>query len=242
MWDKPQLLTWLANLLTALALILFFYALVYLAVNSPLFPVRKIGVEGDLDHVTKKQLEYVIKNELKGTFFTLDLVKTRQAFEKLPWVRRVDVRRRWPDRLEVNIEEHQAIARWGSDALLNSHGEIFDAASNEALPVFEGPHGSEKQVLEGYVQFRQSLAATGRQPTRVWLSARRAWRIELDRQLIVEVGREDATERVRRFAAAYSDSLARLELAVDYVDLRYPNGFAVRMPDYKPAESKLNNG
>jgi cell division protein FtsQ len=92
------------------------------------------------------------------------------------------------------------------------------------------------------VQFRQSLAATGRQPTRVWLSARRAWRIELDRQLNVEVGREDATERVRRFAAAYPDSLARLELAVDYVDLRYPNGFAVRMPDYKPAESKLNNG
>jgi len=242
MWDKPQLLTWLANLLTALALILFFYALVYLAVNSPLFPVRKISVEGDLDHVTKKQLEYVIKNELKGTFFTLDLAKTRQAFEKLPWVRRVDVRRHWPDRLEVNIEEHQAIARWGNESLLNSHGETFDAASNDPLPVFEGPAGSEKQVLAGYREFREALAATGRHPTRVWLSARRAWRLELDRQLILEIGREDASERVRRFAAAYPDSLARLELAVDYVDLRYPNGFAVRMPDYKPAESKPNNG
>lgn len=242
MWDKPQLLTWLANLLTALALILFFYALVYLAVNSPLFPVRKIGVEGDLDHVTKKQLEYVIKNELKGTFFTLDLHKTRQAFEKLPWVRRVDVRRRWPDRLEVNIEEHQAIARWGSEALLNSHGETFDAASNDPLPIFEGPEGSEKQVLAGYREFREALAATKRQPTRVWLSARRAWRLELDRHLVLEIGREDAAERVRRFAAAYPDSLARLEIAVDYVDLRYPNGFAVRMPDYKPADSKPKNG
>lgn len=242
MWDKPQLLTWLANLLTALALILFFYAVVYLAVNSPLFPVRKIGVEGDLDHVTKKQLEYVIRNELKGTFFTLDLVKTRQAFEKLPWVRRVDVRRRWPDRLEVNIEEHQAVARWGTEALLNSHGETFDAASNDPLPVFEGPDGSEKQVLEGYQQFRQALAATGRQPTRVWLSARRAWRLELDRHLVLEIGREDAGQRVERFAAAYADSLARLGGNVDYVDLRYPNGFAVRLPEYRPVDSKPNNG
>ncbi|MBS1154253.1 MAG: cell division protein FtsQ [Proteobacteria bacterium] len=238
MWDKPQLLTWLANLLTALALLLLFYAVLFLVIHSPLFPVRRIAVEGDMSHVTREQLQYVVKNELKGTFFTLDLDKTRQAFEKLPWVRRVEVRRYWPDRLEVNIEEHQAVARWGTAALLNSYGERFDAASGDPLPVLEGPDGTEKQLVDGYRQFRDALAPLGKQPTHVWLSERRAWRLELDRQLTVEIGRDDGVDRLQRFVTAYPNSLARLEQPFEYVDLRYPNGFAVKLPGFNPGENK----
>lgn len=238
MWDKPQLLTWLANLLTGLALLLLFYAVLFLAVHSPLFPIRRIAVEGNLSHITQQQLQYVVKNELKGTFFTLDLDKTRHAFEKLPWIRRVEVRRYWPDRLEVNIEEHVAVARWGNSALLNSYGERFDAASSEPLPTLEGPEGTEKTLVEGYRQFREVLAPLGRQPTHVWLSDRRTWRLELDKLLTVEIGRDDTVERLRRFVTAYPNSLARLDQSFEYVDLRYPNGFAVRIPGFNPADNK----
>ncbi|WP_028455650.1 cell division protein FtsQ/DivIB [Chitinilyticum litopenaei] len=235
MWDKPQLLLWLANLLTALAVLLLFYSLLFLAVHSPLFPVKSIKVDGNLEHITRQQLQYVVKNELKGTFFTLNLDKTRQAFEKLPWVRKVEVRRRWPDRLEVNIEEHRAIARWGTVGLLNQYGERFDAASNDVLPVLEGPEGTEKEVVDGYLALNAALQPLGKKATHLWLSERRAWRIQLDKQLIVEVGRDNARERVQRFVAAYPHSLARLQQPFEYVDLRYPNGFAVRLPDFRPA-------
>lgn len=238
MWDKPQLLLWFANLLTALAVLLLFYSLLFLGVHSPLFPIRGIKVDGELSHVTREQLQYVIKNELKGTFFTLDLDKTRSAFEKLPWVRQVSVRRRWPDRLEVNIEEHKAFARWGNVSLLNTFGERFDAASNESLPVLEGPDGSERQMVDGYRQLQAVLSPLQRSATHLWLSPRRAWRLELDHQLIVEVGRDDAVARVQRFAEAYPNSLALIaeKHPFEYVDLRYPNGFAVRLPGYQPAE------
>ncbi|QZA77821.1 cell division protein FtsQ/DivIB [Deefgea tanakiae] len=239
MWNKPQLLMWFANLLTALALMLLFYSLLFLAVHSPLFPVRKIKVDGDLTHVTREQLQYVIKNELKGTFFTLDLDKTRQNFEKLPWVRQVEVRRRWPDRLEVNIEEHKAVARWGTAGLLNSHGEKFDAASGDHLPVLEGPDGTEKIMVEGFQRLKVALAPLGRTPTKLWLSERRAWRFELDKQLIVEVGRDDPVDRVTRFVKAYPSTLALLQQPFEYVDLRYPNGFAVRLPSYHPIEKPV---
>lgn len=234
MWDKPQLLMWFANLLTALASLLLFFAVIYLAVHSPLFPVRQIAIDGNLAYVTRQQLDYVTKNELQGTFFTLDLDKTRQAFEKLPWVRRVDVRRRWPDRLEVHIEEHRSLARWGTDSLLNTYGERFDAATSDPLPVLEGPDGTEKQVAEGYKQFASALAPVNKKPTHVWLSERRAWRMELDHKLIVEVGRDDALERVQRFVAAYPNSLGLLNRSFEYVDLRYPHGFAVQLPGYEP--------
>ncbi|MBE9608057.1 cell division protein FtsQ/DivIB [Chitinilyticum piscinae] len=234
MWDKPQLLLWLANLLTALAVLLLFYSLLFLAVHSPLFPVKRIKVDGNLAHITREQLDYVVKNELKGTFFTLNLDKTRQAFEKLPWVRKVEVRRRWPDKLEVNIEEHRAIARWGNTGLVNAYGERFDAASNDDLPVLEGPDGTEREMVDSLMNLAVELRGIERKPTHLWLSERRAWRVQLDKELIVEIGRDSPRERVARFVHAYPHSLARLQQPFAYVDLRYPNGFAVKLPDYRP--------
>jgi len=231
-WDKPQILLWLASLLNGLAVLLFLYAALLLLVHSPLFPVRQIRVEGSLSHVSKQQLQYIVKNELKGTFFTLDLNRTRQAFEKLPWVRQVSLRRRWPDRLDVNIEEHVALARWGTVGLLNTLGERFDAASNDVLPVLEGPDGSEVDVAKGYMSFKELLAPIDSKPSRVSLSARRAWQVELDKKLTVELGRDDAEQRLRKFVEAYPRTLAVLNRPFDYVDLRYPNGFAVRLPGY----------
>jgi cell division protein FtsQ len=230
MWDKPQVLNWLANLLIGLASLLFLYAALLLVVHSPLFPVRQIKVEGSLSHVTREQLQYIVKNELRGTFFTLDLNKTRSAFEKLPWVRQVNLRRRWPDQLDVTIEEHVALARWGTAGLLNTLGERFDAASNDPLPVLEGPDGSEVDVAKGYIDFRDRLAAIDRKPTHVWLSARRAWRLEVDHSMTLEVGRDNVDGRLARFVDAYPRTLASMVPAAQYVDLRYPNGFAVRLP------------
>lgn len=238
MWNKPQLLMWLSNLLTALAVMLLFYALVFLGVNSPLFPIRSVEVEGEMAHVTKEQLQYVVKNELKGTFFTLSLDRTRQAFEKLPWVRKAEVRRYWPDRLQVTVEEHKAVARWGSAALLNTYGETFDAASSEALPVLEGPLGTEKLMVETYQRYKEVLAPLKKTPSHIWLSERRAWRLELDQSLTVEMGRDDGVARLSRFVTAYPNSLAQLDQTFEYVDLRYPNGFAVRLPGFDSAQNK----
>lgn len=229
MWDKPALMLWLANLLYAIAAILLLYAVLFLMVHLPLFPLREVKVNGELQHVTREQVQFIVTRALKGNFFTLDLNKTRRTFEKLPWVRNVNVRRRWPDRLEVTLEEHQALARWGSTALVNSHGELFEAASDQTLPVFSGPADGVVEVTSQYQVFRQQLAAIGRQPVAVSLSPRRAWQVKLDDGLVVELGREQVEARLEKFVRVYDRTLGRLKQPVNYVDLRYPNGFAVRL-------------
>ena len=104
-----------------------------------------------------------IARELRGNFFTLDLAQARAAFEKLPWVRKVNVRRQWPDRLEVAIEEHLPLARWGRRALVNAHGEVFEAAINSTLPVFVGPDGAPPEVVSRYAEFERCSRRIGRQ-------------------------------------------------------------------------------
>ena len=229
-WDKSQLMLWLANMLYALAVILLIYALLFLAIHLPVFPLKHVDVKGELKHVTREQVELIVGREFKGNFFTLDLLRARKAFEKLPWVRNVNVRRRWPDRLEVTLEEHQVLARWGNLALVNTNGEIFQAASNQDLPVFYGPAGSEGEIAQHYYEFRQELSRIGLQPSQIIMSPRRAWEIRLKSGMELALGRDQVEARLDKFVRVYDQTLARISRPVTYVDLRYPNGFAVRLP------------
>ena len=230
MWDKPALLNWFANLLFALAVVLMLYTLVYVIVHLPVFPVREVKIEGELIHVNREQVKLIVAKHLKGNFFTMDLIKTRDAFQKLPWAREVSVRRRWPDQLDVSIEEHKALARWGNIALVNSHGELFQAASDADLPVFFGPANGVIEVTKSYGVYSKILNKVNIKITQVSLSTRRAWEIKTDKGLLIALGREDMQDRLNKFAGAYQSTLSQINAKIVYADLRYPNGFAVRKP------------
>jgi len=229
MWDRPELLDALANGLFAAAAALALYAAGLALVRLPAFPLREVRVTAPAPHVAPEQVAAIVKRELRGNFFTLDLGAARAAFEKLPWVRRVAVRRRWPDRLEVSLEEHVPLARWDERALVNTHGEVFAGAYDGTLPVFSGPAGTAKEITIQYAYFRRSLAAIGQVPTQLQVSPRRAWRVKLASGLTLELGRESIEARLARFIAAYGRTIGGLGRRIDYVDLRYPNGFAVRV-------------
>lgn len=235
MWDRPEFVNAAANALFAVAGLLAFYVTATLVTQLPVFALREVRVGGASAHVTHAQVEAIVQRELRGNFFTLDLAGARAAFEKLPWVRRVNVRRHWPDRLEVALEEHVPLARWAGTALVNTHGEVFEAAHDGKLPVFSGPEGSAKEITIQYGYFRRSLAAIGQTPVQVQISPRRAWRLQLESGLTLELGRESVEARLARFVAVYERTLARLGRRLDYVDLRYANGFAVRIPELRPS-------
>lgn len=238
MWDKPQVLNWIANLLFGLATVLMLYGLVYVVVHLPIFPLREVRVEGELTHVTREQLKLIVSRHLQGNFFTLDLVKARDAFEKLPWARTVSLRRRWPDKLEVMVEEHKELARWGNIALVNTYGELFHAASDEDLPVFYGPGDGVLEVAQAYGKYSELLAPAGMEVMQLALTPRRAWQIRADNNMVIELGREDMEARLAKFANVYQHTLKKLGVQLAYADLRYPNGFAVRRPE-KSARKKI---
>ncbi|MBC7786821.1 MAG: FtsQ-type POTRA domain-containing protein [Methylophilaceae bacterium] len=230
MWNRPQLLNWTANFLFSLSVVLMLYALLFVVVHLPIFPLREVNVNGELSHVNREQIKLIVARHLNGNFFTLDLIKARDAFEKLPWARKVSVRRRWPDKLEVVIEEHEALGRWGDIALVNNHGELFHAASDSDLPVFFGPADGVLEVAQSYSNYSKVLNVAQLKVTQVALSPRRAWEVKTDKGLLINIGREHMDERLQKFVGAYASTLARLNGRVIYADLRYPNGFAVRRP------------
>ena len=237
MWDKPVILNRIANALFITATALVIYGAVWSIVRLPVFALREIRVSGDARHITRTQVDNIAR-ELRGTFFTLNLAQARRSFEKLPWVREVNLRRRWPGTLEVTLTEHVPLARWGTQALVNTHGEVFEAAYDGQLPTFVGPAGTSKEIAIQYEFFRRNLRALGAAPVLVQLTPRRAWQLRIEGGPTIELGREDIEARLGRFIQVYQRTVGTLNRRIEYVDLRYPNGFAVRIPELRGEQTK----
>jgi cell division protein FtsQ len=237
LWHRPQVLNLIADLLLVLGATGLGYACVSAVSRLPVFPLQAVEVVTSLNHVTTDQLDIVARSSLKGNFFTVNLDDVRTSFEKLPWVRRADIRRRWPGVIEVRLEEHVATAYWrvgdtGDMRLVNRYGEVFTAASNAKMPVFTGPEGSAGVLLTKFNQFAGKLGDLGEHLVGVSMSAREAWQLKLDDGVTIELGHEQPgqslDERLERFVSQYPKARAQLNLKVAVVDLRYPNGFALR--------------
>ncbi len=233
MWHNPRLLNIAAGFLTALGLVLLALTASALALRSTLFPMREVEVRGALAHTSHDEIERIGPGAAAGNFFGVDLAAVRGAFERLPWVRRVDVRRVWPDRLEVTLEEHVALARWDGGGAVNTFGERFAADADMRLPLFAAPAGSEAEVTRRYRLFAERLATLGLRIERVLLSPRFAWQLSLANGLQLVLGRDAADDpvesRLARFVVAYPSTVGRIAGKHEYVDLRYANGFALRV-------------
>ena len=240
MWDRPEILNSISSVLFAASALLATYGAVVALANLPLFPLQQIVVSnsvepaGNLQHVTQEQVRSLVGEHLKGTFFTVDLETARAAFAALPWVRKVEVRRTWPDRLEVAIEEQRAFANWSAGSLVNTYGELFDAAAIDGLPAFSGPAGSEAEMTQRYREFAVELAKLGLTTRQITLSPRLAWELRLDTGLTLKLGRDQPRDplarRVARFVAAFSETVARIKGRLEVADLRYAQGFALHLP------------
>ena len=193
-------------------------------------PVRSIVINGPFQRVTAVEVEQAAHGALKGGFVSADLDKLRGAVEALAWVDRARVQRLWPDRIEIEVVEQQAAARWGEDGLLNTRGELFAQGARHVppeLPRLDGPDGSEWQVAQRYLAIQGRLVEQGLRVAALRLDARGAWELDLSNGVTVRLGRRQVDERMDRLVQVAAQVIAGRAAEIDYVDMRYSNGFAV---------------
>ena len=207
----------------------------------PVFALRAIRVEGEVLRNSESTIRANAAHRLTGSFLTLDLQKSRTAFESVPWVRRAVVRKVWPMRLSVQIEEHRPVALWamadGNDRLVNSFGEVFEAnvgdVEDDGLPRLAGPDGSAPQMLAMQRRLQPVLAPLGAGDlAQLTMSARGSWRVELDKGAALELGRgseDEVLARTDHFVHTMPRVVAQYQRPLESADLRHADGFAVRL-------------
>jgi len=194
------------------------------------WPIRSVRVGGQLDHVSRAELEGAVGPHLSAGFLGVDVGSVAHDAQRLPWVASVSVRRVWPDSLHIAVIERKAVARWRSDGLVAANGTVFrpeETGPVEHLPRLTGPDGSAADLLETLRRADELLDGVGRGVVELSVSEHGIWRIRCKTGLEV-VLREPQFSALGELARIYEPLLGERSASVAAIDLRYTNGFAVR--------------
>jgi len=242
MWHDIRMLNAIANAFIAVFVLALLAACARWVMGKPEFSLDAIQIQemdkGELRHVNALTIRNIALPRIRGNFFTVDLEEVCRSFKTVPWVREVSVRRQWPNRLLVSIEEHKALGTWEYDGYLVSvKGDVFvvnmaEAEEDGELLQFFGPSGSEKEVVAKYNELRNWFSVIKLKPKMVRLSDRYAWTIGLDNGMRVEFGREQDENTIRELAVrlleVYPQLKSKYNTHFESIDLRYPNGLALK--------------
>lgn len=199
-------------------------------IGAERWPLQTLRVHGTFERIDEAKLRATLLPYAQAGFFAVELRDAQDELAGLPWVERAEVRKRWPDVLEVVVVEHRPFARWGDDQLLSDHGRLFPAAGIDVpagLPALSGPATRVADVVALYNESRALFAPTGLDVEQVVLDARGSWTLALTGGAQVLVGRQDARGRLARFARIAPRLLGGAAQPIARVDLRYTNGFAI---------------
>ncbi len=253
LWNSPGLIDRVSGLLIGTSVVLLLGLLLFWVAHRPAFAVKRVVVDsvaGELRHVTASQVHAAVLETLNGTVLSADLQPIQQSLQAIPWVRTATVRRVWPNRLLVRIEEQRAVGAWSRGFLMNGYGEVFPGLKEDhtemcTLATLSGPVGSEQLVLRRARELQEWIAPAGMSLAALRLSDQYAWTAVLSGGMTLDLGRDalatSTQERVRMFVKTQPWLSQRLSLEgapkVVSADLRYATGYAFRTSkDREPVE------
>lgn len=213
------LLAWLAPMISREAVVLWDRS------------VQEVAIEGPFVMVQSERIAQLLEANIHTGFWQLDIQALQRALEQDPWIKAVSIRRRWPDKLIVEVHEQTPIARWGDRGFVNNTAELIlvddlgDALAN--LPRLDAEDRSLDKLMQNYQTIAELLGSRNLRLAQIELDARGSWRITLRDGVKVVFGRHRLQERMRLFAKIYDSKLAQHWQEVASVDVRYNNGAAV---------------
>lgn len=198
-------------------------------------PIARLILTGKRDYTTDNHIrQAILLLGTSGTLMTQDVDVIRQQIERLPWIKKINVRKQWPDKLKIHLEEYVPVARWNDLRKVDANGisfsEPIEWVEKQTFPLLYGPEGSENEVLEAYRSMSSILSANKYQLKTVAMSARHSWQLVINNNARLELGRDDRIVRLQRFIELYPllKKQAQSEnKRVNYVDLRYESGASV---------------
>ncbi|URJ28034.1 cell division protein FtsQ/DivIB [Candidatus Blochmannia vicinus (nom. nud.)] len=236
---RYPLLDWILLIIAVIGVVWIFYCIKTWIYNSCRYPVSYIIVTGNRRYTTNTNInQIIIKLGALGTFITQDINIIQKEIEYLPWIQQVSIRKQWPDTLKLHIVEYVPLAYWNNSQTISVTGTIFSIPkeyqnqdNDTKIPYLYGPKGSEKAVLTNYHIFNAILKSNKFQIKSIQMDIRYSWELILQNNIHLKLGRNNIIERLYYFIKIYPVLLQEINnnnKYIDYIDLRYQSGFAIR--------------
>ncbi len=207
-------------------------------------PVERVVINGEFERVSADRLEAVLRKAMGKGFLGANLEAIQEQVMAQPWVATARVSRQWPNTLDVTVTEEEPAARWGADGLLNPQGRLFVRHTTHIpaeLPRLSGPEGSEAEVAARFIAIQERLVERGLRLAALELDGRGAWSLVLSNGVGVRLGSQDVEARLTRFFDALDTVVAPVAADVQFVDMRYTNGFSIGWKQQRSARSPADD-
>lgn len=210
-------------------------------------PIEKVEIEGEFENISRHEFRSEVVAAINGGYFTLDLDALRTTLMGLPWVDDVSVRRQWPSRLQIKVTEKRAVAYWNEDALISDRGDVFKPVIinyQQDLPGLKGPKGLHEKMWLFLSTLNKKFSTMGFEVVDLNLDERRAWTFHFkvnhgSEKIEVKLGRDNAENRLTRFVRVFTNMDKFDYKSIAVIDLRYPNGFAMRIKNNAASKQEL---
>ena len=216
------------------------------------FPMKQINIQGDLHYTEPVQISRAISKVASTNILRIDIAKAAQAAEALPWVDDVVVKRRWPDTLDVYVNERVIRARWNNDEWLDQVGtpiRLLDY-QNSDLPRLRGSRGSEQEMLANTQNWGSIFEAVDLKLVEIMKSSTESWSVLLratddiatasgpeaenesePAEFLVRLGSDNPRYQALRFTHLYKELFQPVNQTIAAVDMRFPDGVSVQWED-----------
>lgn len=202
-------------------------------------PIARVIVRGDLVALDQKTIMDSVAIYDADSFLDIDLAALVNRLETQPWITRARARRRWPDTVEIDIVEQKPIAYWGSNAMVNARGRIFEHQGlflNRDLPHLWSEISTPAEQMGYYQIFEQQLQPLGMKLRAISQGVQGDWSLYLNNGLLLVLDRNDPVDNMRQFVSIYQQVLLPASRTAQVVDMRYQHGAAIR---WAPAPVQL---
>jgi cell division protein FtsQ len=193
-------------------------------------PVKYVRIEGAFQYLAKDSIKNALIEQVNKGLYNADMQQIQQSVKQLSWIEQVQVKRVWPDVIDIKIVEQTPVVRWSDEGLLNKQGDVFvpdkmDKFSH--LPLIVGPDGNEKELLKTMSALEIALNKQKMALVEFHVNDRRAWKVRLQNNMELKLGRNEPLNKFKRFLKTLALLGEEQVSKVSVVDLRYPNGYAV---------------
>ena len=197
---------------------------------SQYFPIKSVQIYG-VNRVDRQEVQSLLLPLVNRGFFTVNVEHIHERLAQLPWVSNTYVRRNWPDQITITVLERVPVAKWNEQSLLSDAGELFSPEQHsypENLARFVGPDGQHIYMLQYYYEINRLLIPLHARIASLELTPYSTWKVILSNGITLRMGHKDVLTRLSHFVKVYPKIVGNRVADVEYVDLRYSNGVAIR--------------